>query len=166
MTTIVDRPALTSPVRVHDPGPPLATAVVPWVFTAVRLWGGRLLLVRRTESGCWGFPGGAVGVGESAEQAAVRWTAQEAGVRVLVTGLVGLFTDPCSLVRAVDGEVRQQFAVMFRARALGGEPHGDAHGTSEAAYVAVADLRRLPVEPHARAWIPEALSFDAVPHLG
>jgi 8-oxo-dGTP diphosphatase len=55
---------------------------------------------------------------------------------------------------------------MFRARALGGEPHGDAHETSEAAWVALADLRGLPIESHTRIWITEALCSDPVPHLG
>ena len=59
---------------------------------------------------------------------------------VVVTGLIGLFTYPGHVVRAADGEVRQQFAVLFRARAVGGEPHADAHEASEAAWVAVADL--------------------------
>ena len=85
---------------------------------------------------------------------------------VVVTGLIGLFTDPGHVVRAADGEVRQQFAVLFRARAVGGEPHADAHEASEAAWVAVADLPRLPIEPPVRIWITEALSSDASPHLG
>jgi 8-oxo-dGTP pyrophosphatase MutT (NUDIX family) len=166
MTTTIDRTALTRHVQVDDPDAAVATVVVPAVFVAVRWWGGRLLLVRRTDSGCWEFPGGLVEVGENAEDAAVRATAEEAGVTVLITGLVGLFTDPAHIVPSVDGEVRQQFDVLFRARAVGGEPHGDAHETSEAAWVAVADLRGLRIEPHARTWITEALSCDSFPHLG
>jgi hypothetical protein len=51
-------------------------------------------------------------------------------------------------------------------RAVEGDPHGDAHETSEAAWVAVADLSGLPVEPPVRIWITEALSSDFSPHLG
>jgi 8-oxo-dGTP diphosphatase len=166
MTTTVDRSALTRHVHFHDPDAPRASAVVPSVFVAVRGWGGRLLLVRRIDSGRWELPGGRVDVGESAEEAAVRETAEEAGVHVLLTGLVGLFTDPAYVVRAADGEVRQQFAVVFRARSIGGEPRGDGYETSEAAWVAVADLRTVPVEPAVRAWIDEVLACDPCPHLG
>lgn len=166
MTSIVDRPALTRQVHFHDPDAPVASVVVPSVFVAVRGWGGRLLLVRRMDSGCWELPGGRVDVGESAEEAAVRETAEEAGVTVVLTGLVGLFTDPAHVVRAVDGEVRQQFAVLFRGRWLGGQPHGDGHETSDAAWVAIADLRSLPVEPAVRVWIDEVLASDPCPHLG
>ena len=51
----------------HDPYAPAATVVVPSVFVAVRSWDGRLLLVRRIDSGCWELPAGRVDVGESAE---------------------------------------------------------------------------------------------------
>jgi 8-oxo-dGTP diphosphatase len=166
MTTTSDLPAPTRQVHFHDPAAPVATVVVPSAFVAVRGWGGRLLLVRRMDSGHWELPGGRVDVGESAEQAAVREVTEEAGVRVLITGLVGLFTDPGLVVQATDGEVRQQFAVVFRARFLGGEPHGDGHETSDAAWVAVRDLPALPMEPAIRVWITEALSCDPAPHLG
>jgi ADP-ribose pyrophosphatase YjhB (NUDIX family) len=171
MTTTVDRPTVgrsapTRHVHFHDPDAPPASVVVPSVFVAVRGWGGRLLLVRRIDSGCWELPGGRVDVGESAEEAAVRETAEEAGVTVLLTGLVGLFTDPEHVVQAVDGVVRQQFAVVFRARSIGGVPRGDGAETSDAAWVAIADLRSLPLEPAVRVWIDEVLASDPCPHLG
>lgn len=166
MTSTVDRTAPLRSVHFHDCDAPVATAVVPSVFVAVRWRGGRLLLVRRADNGCWELPGGPVGVGESAEDAAVHRAAERAGVKVLITGLAGLFTDPAHVVRSADGAVQQQFAVLFRARAVGGEPHGDARETSSAAWVAVADLRALPVVPPAGLWITEALSSDSFPHLG
>ena len=102
-------------------------------------------------------------VGESAVDAAVRETAEEAGIQVVVTGLLGIFTDPGHVIRSPGGEVRQQFAVLFRARAVGGVPRGDLHETSEAAWVAVAELPRLPIPAPVRAWIAEALANDDVP---
>lgn len=165
MTTI-DRAAVTRHVYFHDPSAPVATVVVPSVFVAVRWLGGRLLLVRRCDSGSWELPGGRVDVGETAVEAAVRETAEEAGVQVLVTGFAGLFTDPGHVVRSPDGEVRQQFALLFRARAVGGVPRGDLHETSEAAWVAPADLPGLSMEPPVRLWIEHALALDGPPHLG
>ena len=164
--TTVDRTAVTRQVYFHDAGAPTATVVVPSVFVAARRLGGRLLLVRRCDSGTWELPGGRVDVGETAVDAAVRETAEEAGVRVLVTGFVGLFSDPGHIVRSPDGEVRQQFAVLFRARALGGIPRGDLHETSEAAWVAPMNLPGLPMEPAARMWIDQALSSGNPPYLG
>jgi 8-oxo-dGTP diphosphatase len=101
------------------PRAPAATVVVPSVFVAVRWLGGPLLLVRRCDSG-------------------VRETAEEAGVQVLVTGLVGLFTDPGTVVRSPGGEVRQQFAVLFRARPVKASPRRSARD-QRGRVVALAD---------------------------
>src|SRR3954466_14897359 len=116
--TTTERPNAIRQVYFHDATAPEATAVVPSAFVAVRGRGGRLLLVRRCDSGTWELPGGRVDIGETAAAAAVRETAEESGVHVQVTELVGVFTDPDVVVRAQDGEVRQQFAVLFRARVL------------------------------------------------
>ena len=164
MTTI-DRAVVTRQVYFHDPEAPPATVVVPSVFVAAK-WEGRLLLVRRCDSGTWELPGGRVDIGENAVDAAVRETAEEAGVHVVITGIAGLFSDPEHVIRSPDGEVRQQFAVLFRARAVGGIPHGDLHETSEAAWVAPMDIPGLAVQSAARIWIEHALSVGDPPHLG
>jgi 8-oxo-dGTP diphosphatase len=164
--TTSERVALTRAVYFHEPSAPVASVVIPSVFVAVRWVGGRLLLVRRCDSGAWELPGGRVDVGETAVEAAVRETAEEAGVRVQVTGLAGLFTDPGHVIRSPGGEVRQQFALLFRARWLGGVPRGDLHETSDAAWVPLADLPGLAIEPPVRQWIIEALDVGAPPHLG
>jgi 8-oxo-dGTP diphosphatase len=164
MTTIGDQ-ALTRQVYFHDRAAPRASCVVPSVFVVARR-GDRLLLVRRCDSGMWELPGGRVDVGENATDAAVREVAEEAGVTVEVTGLVGLFTDPGHVVRSREGEVRQQFALVFRARVLRGVPHPDMSETSEAAWVATADLAGLPMERPARLWISETLDDAAPPYLG
>lgn len=166
MTTVDPRQ-----VFFHDPSAPAASIVVPSVFVAV-LWLDQsrldqsLLLVRRCDSGAWELPGGRVDVGESAVEAAVRETAEEAGVQVEVTELAGLFTDPGHVVRSASGEVRQQFAVIFRARAVGGVPRGDQRETSAAAWVPVADLPGLPMEPPVRLWVAQALAIGQPPHIG
>ena len=164
--TTVHRTDLARRVWFHDPAAPVASAVVPSVFVAARGRGDRLLLVRRCDSGCWELPGGRVDVGESAEQAAVRETLEEAAVRVVVTGLAGVFTDPGHVVRSVTGEVRQQFVLVFHARPAGGVPHGDLVETSEAAWLDVADLAALPMEPSTRLWIRHALAGGGPLHLG
>jgi 8-oxo-dGTP pyrophosphatase MutT (NUDIX family) len=164
--TTTERPTVPRQVYFHDPTGPTATSVVPSVFVAVRAPGDRLLLVRRCDSGVWELPGGRVDVGENAVEAAVRETLEEAGVRVVVTGLVGLFSDPGLVIRSRGGEVRQQFAVLFRARAVGGVPRADLEETSEAAWVAIGDIPGLPMEPSGRIWIAQALAPADVPHLG
>jgi 8-oxo-dGTP pyrophosphatase MutT (NUDIX family) len=154
-------------VHFHDPDAPAATVVVPSVFVAVRNEPGELMLVRRCDSGTWELPGGRVDVGESAVDAAVRETSEESGIRVQITGLIGLFTDPACVVESVGGtEVRQQFVVCFRGWAMWGRPRPDLHETSDAAWFDPADVAALPVEPGARLLIVHALSGADEPHLG
>jgi 8-oxo-dGTP diphosphatase len=164
MTRIHGTPG-TRRVYFRDPAAPAATVVVPSVFIAVRNPKGHLLLVCRCDIGAWELPGGRVDVGENAVDTAVRETAEEAGIRVHVTGLVGLFTDPDHLVSSPGGEVRQQFVVLLHGRAEGGVPRGDLSETSAAAWVDVADLPGLLIEPPVRGWIGHALSGDGQPYL-
>jgi 8-oxo-dGTP diphosphatase len=166
MTVTTGAAGATRQVWFHDPAAPPATVIRPSAFVAVRWSGGRLLLVRRCDSGAWEFPGGCVDVGETVTEAAVRETFEEAGVHVLVTGLVGLFTDPQHVIRSPGGEVRQQFALLFRARALGGTPRPDLRETSAAEWVAIADLPGLRIDPPVREWILEALANESAPSIG
>jgi ADP-ribose pyrophosphatase YjhB (NUDIX family) len=57
-----------------DPLAPRAKSLVPSVNAAVVNEGGDLLLIRRTDNGNWALPGGAIDLGESVAQAAVRET--------------------------------------------------------------------------------------------
>lgn len=53
--------------------------------------GARVLLVRERSDGRWTLPGGWVDVGESAAEAAVRETREEAGCTVRITRLLALY---------------------------------------------------------------------------
>jgi 8-oxo-dGTP diphosphatase len=152
-------------VHFHDQQAPRATTVVPSVFVAVRNPLAQLLLVQRCDSGCWELPGGRVDVGESAESAALRETVEESSVQAQITGLVGVYTDPAHVVRAGDGSVRQQFVVVFRARAIAGTPSGDGLETCEAIWVAPRHIRRMRLDPPVQRWIADALRIGVPPRL-
>jgi 8-oxo-dGTP diphosphatase len=151
----------------HQPDAPAATCVAPCAFAAVRDVTGRLLLVRRCDTGDWELPGGHVDPGESASDAAVRETAEESGVTVEVTGLVGIYTDPGHVIADPrTGLVRQPFAVCFHARPLRGSPGGDQAETSDARWFAVGDISALPIRPAMRMRITHALTPGRTCHIG
>ena len=152
-------------VYYHDPAAPVPTVVVPSVFVAVADPGGRLLLVQRCDSGDWELPGGRVDLGESVVAAAVREVAEESGVAVHVTGLIGLYTDPSHIVRSVSGEVRQQFIVLLRASPVFGRPRADRRETSTAAWISPPAMAGLPMREPVRAWIRDALLLTGPPHV-
>jgi ADP-ribose pyrophosphatase YjhB (NUDIX family) len=59
---------------------------------------GEVLLMRRSDNGHWGLPGGFVEVGESVAEAARREVAEETGWRVRVGRLIGVYSDPATQV--------------------------------------------------------------------
>ncbi len=157
------RAAGPSDVSVRPPG----RRCGPVRFRRGRDVTGRLLLVRRCDTGDWELPGGHVDPGESASDAAVRETAEESGVTVEVTGLVGIYTDPGHVIadpRA--GLVRQPFAVCFHARPLRGSPGGDQAETSDARWYALGDISALSIRPTMRMRITHALTPGRTCHIG
>jgi 8-oxo-dGTP diphosphatase len=55
---------------------------------------GVLFIERRNPPHGWALPGGFIDYGESAEEAAVREAREETGLRVRLTGLLGVYSDP------------------------------------------------------------------------
>ena len=64
----------------HDPDAPAANSIVPSVNVAVTTVAGEILLIHRSDYVNWALPGGAVDIGESLTQAAVRETREETGI--------------------------------------------------------------------------------------
>jgi len=165
LTTINMSGNVARQAYLDDPRAPTPTVVAPFVFVAVRRPAGQLLLVRRRDSGVWELPGGRVDLGESALAAAVRETAEEAGLVVRIIGVVGLYTRPGQIVRGADGVVRQQFAVVLRGEQVGqADPRADGIETDAAAWVAPEELADLAIEPATRVRITDAVHEDG-PHL-
>ena len=83
----------------------------------VRRGGGVVLVKRRNEPfrGCWAIPGGFVEYGERVEEAAVREALEETGLRVRLTKLVGVYSDPN---RDPRGHV---ISIAYLAEEVGGE---------------------------------------------
>jgi 8-oxo-dGTP pyrophosphatase MutT (NUDIX family) len=141
--------------------------VAPAAFAAVRDITGRILLVRRCDTGDWELPGGHVDPGERASDAAIRETAEESGITAEITGLVGIYTDPGHVIADPStGQVRQPFVVCFHARPLYGSPDGDQVETSDASWFTIGNTSALPIRPAMRMRIDHALTPGRVCHIG
>ena len=65
-----------------DPSAPKANSLVPSVNVVVVNDAGEVLMIRRSDNDNWAVPGGAIDLGESMTQAAIRETREETGSRM------------------------------------------------------------------------------------
>ena len=149
----------------HNMAAPRARALLPAAYAVVRNGMGRVLLVRRTDDGYWELPGGRVEIGESASAAAVREVAEEAGVPITVTGLSGVYSDPCHVLAYPDEEqIYQQFAVCFHAFTPARDARPDQDETSNAGWFDPEQTQQLVMHPAMRQRLTHALLEHARPH--
>ncbi len=104
--------------------------------------------------------------GESTRQTAVRETLEETGIEIEIAGLVGIYTNPARRIEYTsDGEVRQEFSVVFFAQLSGGAPAVSSE-SSEVRWVEPDELDQMPMNAEVRKRIDRARSGNAKPYFG
>jgi ADP-ribose pyrophosphatase YjhB (NUDIX family) len=146
-----------------DPEAPRATRLVVGVVVLVVDDRARVLMIERADNGDWALPGGGQEIGESVRDAAVRETREETGIDVEVSGIVGIYSDPGHVIAYDDGEVRQEFSICLRARAVGGTPT-TSDESRNVRWVDPSDLPALTIARHMRRRIEDGLRAGA-PHI-
>jgi ADP-ribose pyrophosphatase YjhB (NUDIX family) len=155
-----------SPRRIDyydDPSAPKANSLVPSVNVVVVNDAGEILMIRRTDNDNWAVPGGAIDLGESVAQAAVRETIEESGIECEITGIVGIYSDPKHvLLYTSNGEVRQEFSIVLTARPLSGQPTPSSE-SSEVRWVPVSEVRQYTMDRSMRIRIYDYLARKESP---
>jgi ADP-ribose pyrophosphatase YjhB (NUDIX family) len=130
-----------------DHNAPKATSLVPAVNVVVSNDHGEILLIRRSDNDNWALPGGAIDLGESLTQAAVREVREETGIDCEVDGLVGIYTDPKHIILYTsNSEARQEFSIVLTALARGGEP-AISEESLEVRWFVTEDVDNYPMHP-------------------
>ncbi len=107
---------------------------------------GEVLLQRRGDTNKWGFPGGAIELGETPEMAAIREAKEETGLDVEVGKLIGIYTD-CNMEYA-SGDKAQSIVIAYELKALGGELFCDKEETLALKYFPLDNMPELFCKQH------------------
>lgn len=155
-----------SPRRIDyydDPAAPKANSLVPSVNVVVVNDAGDILMIRRTDNDNWAVPGGAIDLGESVAQAAVRETLEESGIECEITGIIGIYSDPKHVILYTsNGEARQEFSIVLTARPLSGQPTPSSE-SSEVRWIPVSEVRDYTMDRSMRIRINDYLDRKESP---
>jgi ADP-ribose pyrophosphatase YjhB (NUDIX family) len=113
---------------------------------------GAVVLIQRADFKTWALPGGRVEVGESAAQAVIREVYEETGLRVVLTGLVGLYAMP--------HWIGNTHSVVFAAKPQAGVLRPQPGEADEARYFCAEEL------PERLNWWHRQPIRDAVSGVG
>ena len=94
---------------------------------------GKILLTKRDDFGVWCLPGGHVDLGESVAETAVREVAEEIGLDVQLTRLVGVYSIP-------KAKAWVNLIILFVAEVIGGELKAQKGEVLDIAYFPVNEL--------------------------
>jgi len=111
---------------------------------------GQVLLQRREDFGEWGFPGGAVELGETPEQAAIREVKEETGLDVEVRRLIGIYTD--RNMEYPNGDKAQSICIVYELQMTGGELVCDGGETLELKWFSLNEEPELFCKQHQETW--------------
>ncbi len=104
-------------------------------------------------------------VGETLSECAIRETREETGLDIEIAGLLGIYTDPEHVIAYEDGEVRQEFAVVYYGRVTGGQITV-SHESTSVKFLSLGELESLPVHPTVRLRLQHHTGFRGTPYLG
>jgi 8-oxo-dGTP pyrophosphatase MutT (NUDIX family) len=102
----------------------------------------KVLLTKRADNDLWCLPGGGVDPGESVEETIIREVREETGLTVRVLRLIGVYSDPNSLVVYNEKTAVQIVALNFETEIISGEP-GLSDETSDWGYYSLEEIDKL-----------------------
>jgi ADP-ribose pyrophosphatase YjhB (NUDIX family) len=162
---------MTSPERktrvdyLNDPSAPKINRIVPSASTIVTNQEGKILLQRRKDNHLWALPGGAMEIGETIGETAIRETKEETGLEVEIDYMVGIYTNPRHVVAFSNGEVRQQFSACFACQIVGGELKISEEST-QIGFFSPGEIEHLNMHPSIRLRIRHYLEHRSQPFIG
>lgn len=106
----------------------------------------RVLLQKRADKNCWGFPGGLAELEESFTETAVREVKEETGLDVQVDELIGIYSKYSH--EFANGDKIQPVVAFFKCTKVGGEFYCDKKETLDLQYFAFDEKPELLNKQH------------------
>ncbi|MBK8618940.1 MAG: NUDIX domain-containing protein [Anaerolineales bacterium] len=116
----------------------------------------KVLLTQRTDNGRWCLPGGGMESGESAAEACEREVWEETGLKVRVTRLIGVYSNPDQLVIYADGNKAFFVVLSFEAEILEGELQLSDE-TTAFGYYSLQEMEFMPMHGQHKQRVEDAL---------
>ena len=148
-----------------DPNAPKINSIVPSASVIALNGEGKILLQKRSDTGLWALPGGAMEIGETLGHTAIREAKEETGLDVELEYIVGIYTNPHHVVAFSTGEVRQQFSLCFACRIVGGEIKISDEST-DVDFFSPTEIERLNMHPSIHLRIQHFLEHRDHPFIG
>lgn len=96
---------------------PAVNSIKPAAAVAILNSKHQLLMLHRKDNQKWTMPGGTMEFGESMTECALREVKEECGLDVTIKDIIGTYTNPNIRVAYSDGEVRQEFTILYYGEA-------------------------------------------------
>ena len=95
---------------------------------------GEFLLIRRADNGHWAFPAGAMEIGESLADCAIRETWEETGLKAERATLFAFLTHPRYTFTNMFGDTYQHLSGSYLLEEIGGELKPDPEEATDAGW--------------------------------
>ena len=137
---------------------PKPNSIKPAAAVAIFNAQNEILMLHRTDNNKWTMPGGTLEFGESLIGCAIREVHEETGLDVVVQDIVGTYTNPNVLVAYSDGEVRQEFTIVYYAEANADSVTIDAE-SSEYHWISLDEVVSLPLADSQKRRLADVVTY-------
>ena len=117
-----------------------------------------ILMLKRSDNKRWTMPGGTLDFGESLIECAIREVKEETGLDIEITDIIGTYTDPNIRVAYSDGEVRQEFTIVYAGKCTSKYVVLDEEST-DYKWVPLCEVNSLELASSQKRRIADVLAF-------
>jgi 8-oxo-dGTP pyrophosphatase MutT (NUDIX family) len=127
--------------------------------TAIVRHRGRILMLKHRDTGFWVFPGGCLEPGERPEEAAIRETREETGLKIAIESLIGVYSGPEFEVRYPNDDRSLYMMAVYGCTARSSLRATESDEAERFAFVAPEGIGELEIAAWVRAILPDVIAY-------